>query len=242
MNFISFNFLSIKAYKMKRQIVLDTETTGLDIKLGHKIIEIGCIELKERKFTGKYFHTYLNPQRDIDKESFNIHGITRDFLEKKPFFKDIAMSLLKFIKHSELIIHNAKFDIDFLEHEFKLINNPILLKNYCSIFDTLIFARKKYPGRRNTLNALCKRYKINISDRNFHGALLDAKILASLYLEMTSGQTSLFKKEKIKQNFSNYKNNDIDHVLLVSNSPIIYANSEELRRHNKFISFLKKDF
>ncbi|WP_338521701.1 DNA polymerase III subunit epsilon [Candidatus Legionella polyplacis] len=228
---------------MKRQIVLDTETTGLDIKSGHRIIEIGCIELKERKFTGKYFHTYLNPQRNIDKESFSIHGITQNFLKEKPFFKDIAIGFLEFIKYSELIIHNAEFDINFLEYEFKLIDNPIFLRNYCSIFDTLVFARKKYPGRRNTLNALCKRYKIDISDRNFHGALLDAKILAVLYLEMTSGQTSLFKEEKIEQNFSNYKNDDINQDdILISHSPIIYADSEELKIHNKFINFLEKNF
>ncbi len=214
---------------MKRQIILDTETTGLDVTRNHKIIEIGCIELFDRKFTGNKFHQYLNPMREIDQGAISVHGITNEFLKDKPLFCDIKDDLLDFINDSELIIHNAPFDIGFLEYEFKKANHKIEIADICKIFDTLVFARKLHPGQKNSLDALCKRYGVDNSSRDFHGALLDAKILGDVYLLLTGGQTSfdLAKKDE-----------DIKKVLLRKNNkgdiPIIKANEEELREHKEF--------
>ena len=214
---------------MKRQIILDTETTGLDVTRNHKIIEIGCIELFDRKFTGNKFHQYLNPMREIDQGAISVHGITNEFLKDKPFFCDIKDDLLDFINDSELIIHNAPFDIGFLEYEFKKANHKIEIADICKIFDTLVFARKLHPGQKNSLDALCKRYGVDNSSRDFHGALLDAKILGDVYLLLTGGQTSfdLAKKDE-----------DIKKVLLRKNNkgdiPVIKANEEELREHREF--------
>ena len=214
---------------MKRQIILDTETTGLDVTRNHKIIEIGCIELFDRKFTGNKFHQYLNPMREIDQGAIRVHGITNEFLKDKPFFCDIKDDLLDFINDSELIIHNAPFDIGFLEYEFKKANHKIEIADICKIFDTLVFARKLHPGQKNSLDALCKRYGVDNSSRDFHGALLDAKILGDVYLLLTGGQTSfdLAKKDE-----------DIKKVLLRKNNkgdiPVIKANEEELREHKEF--------
>ena len=214
---------------MKRQIILDTETTGLDVTRNHKIIEIGCIELFDRKFTGNKFHQYLNPMREIDQGAISVHGITNEFLKDKPLFCDIKDDLLDFINDSELIIHNAPFDIGFLEYEFKKANHKIEIADICKIFDTLVFARKLHPGQKNSLDALCKRYGVDNSSRDFHGALLDAKILGDVYLLLTGGQTSfdLAKKDE-----------DIKKVLLRKNNkgdiPVIKANEEELREHREF--------
>tara|TARA_A100001011_G_scaffold381588_1_gene450316 strand:+ start:1060 stop:1761 length:702 start_codon:yes stop_codon:yes gene_type:complete len=214
---------------MKRQIILDTETTGLDVTRNHKIIEIGCIELFDRKFTGNKFHQYLNPMREIDQGAISVHGITNEFLKDKPLFCDIKDDLLDFINDSELIIHNAPFDIGFLEYEFKKANHKIEIADICKIFDTLVFARKLHPGQKNSLDALCKRYGVDNSSRDFHGALLDAKILGDVYLLLTGGQTSfdLAKKDE-----------DIKKVLLRKNNkgdiPVIKANEEELREHKEF--------
>ena len=176
-----------------RQIILDTETTGLSAKEGHRIIEIGCIEMIDRQFTGEKFHHYINPQREIDIGAQEVHGITSQFLIDKPLFKDIVTEFIRFIAGAELIIHNAPFDMGFLDCEFKLAGlRPSKTRHYCQVFDTLTLARKKYPGQKNNLDALCKRYKIDNSNRQLHGALLDATILAQVYLAMTGGQTSLF--------------------------------------------------
>jgi DNA polymerase-3 subunit epsilon len=176
-----------------RQIVLDTETTGLEVDRGHRIIEIGCVELLNRRHTGRHFHRYLNPERDIDEAARAVHGLTRARLEQEPKFAQIASALLEFIEGSELIIHNAVFDIAFLEREFALLESatPVLVRELCQVLDTLSLARERHPGQRNSLDALCKRYSIDNSHRELHGALLDARILADVYLAMTGGQSLL---------------------------------------------------
>ena len=175
-----------------RQIVLDTETTGLDPGQGHRVIEIGCIEIENRRLTGRHFHCYLNPDREIDEGAVQVHGITSAFLADKPRFSNVADDFLHFVSDAELIIHNAPFDIGFLNSELKLAGGTYgRMEDYCSVIDTLTMVRKKHPGQRNSLDALCKRYEVDNSQRELHGALLDAEILADVYLLMTGGQTSL---------------------------------------------------
>ncbi|MFT5164683.1 MAG: DNA polymerase-3 subunit epsilon [Alteromonadaceae bacterium] len=173
----------------KRQIVLDTETTGLDPRQGHRIIEIGCVELVNRRFTGNNYHTYINPQRIIDQEAVAVHGITNEFLMDKPSYSKISEPFFEYIKGAELVIHNSAFDIGFMDHEFKMLDPSWQgTAQHCEILDTLAMARKKHPGQRATLDALCKKYGINNSHRELHGALLDAEILADVYLLMSGGQ------------------------------------------------------
>jgi DNA polymerase-3 subunit epsilon len=175
-----------------RQIVLDTETTGLDPQSGHRVIEIGCVEIDNRRLTGEHFHCYLNPNREIDEAAIEIHGLTEEFLSDKPLFNQIVDEFIEFVKGAELVIHNAPFDIGFLNNEISLLEtarDPI--DTYCSVVDSLLLARKKHPGQRNNLDALCKRYLVDNSQRELHGALLDAEILADVYLAMTGGQTKL---------------------------------------------------
>lgn len=180
----------------ERQIVLDTETTGLNPQEGHRVIEIGCVELFNRRLTGRHFHVYINPEREIDAGAVEVHGITNQFLADKPVFSSIVEDFINFIRDAELVIHNAPFDVGFLNHEFGLLNNGTgIIENYSSVFDTLMFSRKKHPGQRNSLDALCKRYGIDNSHRDLHGALLDAEILADVYLLMTGGQASLLDEE-----------------------------------------------
>ena len=179
-----------------RQVVLDTETTGLDWSQGHRIIEIGCVEILDRRISKSYFHTYINPSRAIDVGAQQVHGISADFLADKPVFSKIADQFLSYVADAELIIHNAPFDLGFLNAEFEILdknNSPI--DNKCSIFDTLTFAREKHPGQRNSLDALCKRYNVDNQNRIVHGALLDANLLAEVYLAMTGGQTSMQLQE-----------------------------------------------
>lgn len=175
-----------------RQIVLDTETTGLEPSQGHKIIEIGCVELVNRKLTGRHYHQYIKPNRDIDEEAIGVHGITNEFLHDKPVFAEIVADFLSFIGDSQLVIHNAPFDIGFIDHELKLLGHPMgSVTTSCKVLDTLQLARNKHPGQKNNLDALCKRYMVDNSQRDLHGALLDAEILADVYLLMTGGQTKL---------------------------------------------------
>lgn len=175
-----------------RQIVLDTETTGLSPEEGHRIIEIGCVEISNRRLTGKHYHQYLQPDRKIDAGAMEVHGISNEFLLDKPHFGDVVQTFLEFIKDAELIIHNAPFDIGFINHELKLLDAGYgSLDSYCTVTDTLAMARKMHPGQKNSLDALCKRYAIDNSQRTLHGALLDAEILADLYLTMTGGQVAL---------------------------------------------------
>jgi DNA polymerase-3 subunit epsilon len=180
-----------------RQVVLDTETTGLYPKDGHRIIEIGCVELINRRLTNNSFHVYINPNRLIDDGAIEVHGITNEFLEDKPQFEDIVNDYLAFTQGAELIIHNAPFDVGFLNHELSMLKNKKgKLEDYSTVFDTLPFARKKHPGARASLDALCKRYGIDNSHRELHGALLDAEILAEVYLAMTGGQFSLLELDE----------------------------------------------
>jgi len=174
-----------------RQVVLDTETTGLDVNAGHRIIEIGAVELVDRRISGRQFHEYLNPERDIEDGALEVHGITREFLADKPRFDEVVEDFLAFIEGAELVIHNAEFDLGFINAELGLLNSSSLLSLEESVVDTLELARDLHPGQRNNLDALCKRYEIDNSNRTLHGALLDAEILADVYLAMTGGQTDL---------------------------------------------------
>ncbi|MEO1079176.1 MAG: DNA polymerase III subunit epsilon [Pseudomonadota bacterium] len=175
-----------------RQVVLDTETTGLEVSQGHRIIEIGCVEIVGRRLTGRHFHCYINPERDIDAGAIEVHGITNTFLADKPLFASIAREFTDFIEDSELIIHNAPFDVGFLDSELNRVDSTAIpLAGRCEITDTLLMARKRHPGQRNNLDALCQRYGVDNSSRELHGALLDAEILADVYLAMTGGQTAL---------------------------------------------------
>ncbi len=175
-----------------RQIVLDTETTGLEPEQGHRIIEIGCVEIINRRLTGNHYHQYLQPDREIDEGAVAVHGITLESLEGKPRFKDIAEDFLAFVKDAELVIHNAPFDVGFIDHELRMLGAEYRsTESYCTVLDTLTLARKLHPGQKNNLDALCKRYEIDNAQRTLHGALLDAEILADVYLAMTGGQTAL---------------------------------------------------
>ena len=186
---------------MNRQILLDTETTGLDPKSGHRVIEIGCVEIINRKFTGSEFHTYLNPEREIDEEAEKIHGLSFEFLSDKPKFYEVLDEFLEYIKDSELLIHNAPFDIGFINHEIKLHSKkgPFVETIVEKITDTLQIAREKHPGQRNSLDALAQRYEIDGYDRSYHGAILDSKILGDVYLAMTGGQSDLFQANAANQ-------------------------------------------
>src|SRR5680860_1805943 len=174
-----------------RQIVLDTETTGIDPASGHRIIEIGCVEMMERQPTGRNYHVYINPEREVEAEAITIHGITNEFLVDKPKFAEVADEFFEFIKGAELVIHNAAFDIGFMDAEFRRIKPVRKTADFCGVVDSLAIARAKHPGQKNNLNALCKRYGVDNSNRELHGALLDAEILADVYLLLTGGQTAL---------------------------------------------------
>jgi DNA polymerase-3 subunit epsilon len=175
-----------------RQIVLDTETTGLEPSQGHRIIEIGCVEVDQRRLTGRHFHRFIRPEREIDEAAQEVHGITLEFLSDKPLFAQIADEFLTFVRGAELLIHNAPFDIGFLDAELARLGPSYgRMTDYCQVSDTLSMARRKHPGQRNSLDALCKRYYVDNSQRDLHGALLDAEILADVYLLMSGGQTDL---------------------------------------------------
>ncbi len=179
-----------------RQVILDTETTGLEPEQGHRIIEIGCVELVNRRKTGRTFHRYLRPDREVDRGAIQVHGLTNEFLAQQPRFADVVEELIEFISGAELIIHNAAFDLAFLDAELKRLPGPLRqVRNICAVVDTLPMARQMHPGQRNSLDALCKRYGIDNSHRELHGALLDAQILLDVYLSMTGGQTALILGE-----------------------------------------------
>ena len=214
-----------------RQIVLDTETTGLDIQLGHRIIEIGCVEIVDRRITKRYFHKYINPGREIDKGAMDVHGLTNEFLSDKPIFGSILGAFLEFIEDSELIIHNAAFDLGFLENEIKIAHSePEPLRNKFPVIDSLELARAKHPGQKNSLDALCKRYGVDNSQRQLHGALLDAEILAEVYLLLTGGQADLgfvddedFVEKDMESRFLEKKER--------SETVVIRASIDEMRLH-----------
>ena len=227
---------------MHRQIILDTETTGLDPKSGHRVIEIGCIELVNRKFTGEQYHIYLNPDRDSDEAALEVHGLTSEFLSDKPRFKDIYEEFLEFISGSELLIHNAEFDVNFLDHEIKLLSKklPTVSDSVTKITDTLQIAREKHPGQRNSLDALVKRYEIGGYDRELHGALLDSQILGDVYLSMTGGQSDLdFSISTTGQELNeNDSSNQINSEL---NLKVIELNEEEKKSHKEYLLRMKEE-
>jgi DNA polymerase-3 subunit epsilon len=223
-----------------RQIVLDTETTGLEPHLGHRIIEIGCVELMNRRATGRTFHRYLNPERDIDEGAHNVHGITHADLQGEPRFQEIAHELLAFITDSELVIHNADFDVAFLDAELARIQGETRkVATLCRILDTLELARELHPGQRNNLDALCKRYNVDNSRRELHGALLDARILADVYLAMTGGQGALALAE-ISSPRSDRSSSIKPLVRPAVPLTIVRATDEELRAHESMMAIIAK--
>ena len=225
-----------------RQIVLDTETTGLEPELGHRIIEIGGVEMINRKLTGRHYHQYINPQRDIDDGAFEVHGISQEFLADKPLFAEISQEFLDFVQGAELVIHNAPFDVGFLNHEFARLGNKskiIKLEMVCEIKDSLALARKKHPGQKNNLDALCRRYEVDNSQRDLHGALLDAEILADVFLLLTGGQTSLFGQaanEQGDQQSGEELVQAIDREGLALK--VVRAADEELEAHQTLLDFI----
>jgi DNA polymerase-3 subunit epsilon len=221
-----------------RQVVLDTETTGINPLSGHRIIEIGCVELIDRKLTGKHYHEYINPKRIVEEEAIGVHGITNEFLVDKPIFESVAQAFYEFIKGSELVIHNAEFDVGFINHEFSLMGGLIKpVEEYCGVLDTLAMARKKHPGQKNNLNALCSRYGIDTSHRTLHGALLDAEILADVYLLLSGGQSALLLDKD--------EGGGVSAIQRVSSQrpelSVVKANEIELEAHNKYMENLGKN-
>jgi DNA polymerase-3 subunit epsilon len=223
-----------------RQIVLDTETTGLATSQGHRIIEIGCIEIVNRRFTGREYHSFVNPEREIDEGAEAVHGMNLADLENQPRFADIAEEFLEFIKGGELVIHNAEFDVGFLEYELTLMKHPSpAITDHASVLDTLSFARKLHPGQRNSLDALCKRYDVDASRRNVHGALIDAELLAKVYLAMTGGQAALsLDQEVVKIKNTNEKS---ERQLAAGELELVVvrANEEESAAHEALLEKMK---
>lgn len=227
---------------MTRQIILDTETTGLDPKDGHRIIEVGCVEMINRRLTGNNFHHYLQPDRAIDAEAEAVHGISSAFLADKPRFENIVEDLLAYLRGAELIIHNAPFDIGFLNHELQLVDPAYQpMSAYCSVTDTLVMARQLFPGQRASLDALCKRYEINNAHRTLHGALLDAEILADVYLAMTGGQVSLLLGGEDDNNRDADGGAGIRRITAdVSRLRVITADDTELAAHAERVAAITK--
>ena len=224
-----------------RIVVLDTETTGLNPQEGHRVIEIGCVELIKRRLTGKRFHVYINPDRIIDEGAIAVHGITNQFLDDKPHFEQIVDDFIAFIRGAEVVIHNAPFDVGFINYEFSRLKNIAgTVTDLCEVFDTLAYARKKHPGQRNSLDALCKRYGIDNSHRDLHGALLDAEILADVFLLMTGGQSSLLDEGPSGLDGSaiskEVKRVSADRPALT----IIRCNDDELTAHQQRLEAIEK--
>jgi len=228
-----------------RQIILDTETTGLEPSQGHRIIEIGAVEMLNRRLTGNRFHQYLNPDREIEQGAIEVHGITNEMLADKPRFGDIAEDFLEFVRGAELIIHNAPFDTGFINHEFRLINpQSDGIEQSCTVLDTLKLARQMHPGQKNDLDSLCKRYSVDNSNRALHGALLDAEILADVYLAMTGGQTALFQEPGEHPGLSSAQQG-VRHVIrrIGADRPalaVILPDATELAEHERLLAEIDK--
>jgi DNA polymerase-3 subunit epsilon len=223
-----------------RQIILDTETTGLDPKQGHRIIEIGCVELVSRKLTENNYQVYLNPEREIDDGALEVHGLSTEFLADKPHFADIVDEFLAYVSGAELIIHNAPFDVGFIDAELKRLKHKQKLEAISTVFDTLTFARKKHPGQRNTLDALCKRYAVDNSSRNLHGALLDSQILADVYLAMTGGQVSLLLGNNDQQSVSDGEAEISQRLANGQRTRILRCTAEELAEHHSYLEKIEQ--
>ena len=226
-----------------RQVVLDTETTGMNMtgqpQIGHNIIEIGAVEVIDRRLTGRTFHVYIKPPREVDEEAIRVHGITNEFLQDKPVFAEIADDFLAFIKGAELIIHNAPFDVAFMDQEFSYLKDPPpKTAEMCTVTDSLQMARKMYPGKRNNLDALCDRLGIDNSKRVLHGALLDAEILADVFLMMTGGQIALLVDE---ENATAQIGEEVVKMSYdLSNAVVLNASDEELSAHETFLALIEK--
>lgn len=222
----------------RRQIILDTETTGLSPQQGHRIIEVGCLEMINRRLTKRHFHYYINPEREIDRAAEQVHGINSTFLADKPRFAEIVNELLEYLKGAELIIHNAPFDVGFLNYEFHLAGIQQKVGDLCEITDTLGMARRKHHGQQNSLDALCRRYQVDNSNRELHGALLDAELLAQVYLTMTGGQANLFnsldKETTIAREKITAQTAKKDRQPL----PIISAKQDELAAHQDYLEMM----
>jgi DNA polymerase III subunit epsilon len=223
-----------------RQIVLDTETTGLEVEQDHRIIEIGCVELFNRRLTGKTFHRYLNPERDIDQGAESVHGLTRERLLKEPTFLQVHLELLEFIRDAELIIHNAPFDVAFLNAELSRSEEKLRIESLCRVLDTLALARAMHPGQRNNLDALCKRYSVDNSHREYHGALLDARILAEVYLAMTGGQGSFTLSAESDTVRSNSRLIIPSESMTDMGLVVVQASEEEAGAHEHILALLDK--
>jgi DNA polymerase III subunit epsilon len=222
-----------------RQVVLDTETTGLEVEQSHRIIEIGCVEILNRRLTGRVFHRYLNPQRDIDEGAQQVHGLTRERLADEPLFEHIAGEFLEFVQDAELIIHNAAFDVAFLESELERMRHEKRIATLCRVLDSLALARKMHPGQRNNLDALCKRYSVDNSHRDYHGALLDARILAEVYLAMTGGQVMLsLSADADLRSFE--PGGAVARGTQRRSLVVIAANDEELAAHDHVLALIDK--
>jgi DNA polymerase-3 subunit epsilon len=223
-----------------RQVVLDTETTGLEPEQGHRIIEIGCVEVVRRRKTGRTFHRYIKPDREVDRGALEVHGITNDFLAQQPRFEEIAEDLLEFIGGAELIIHNAAFDVAFMNAELRRLQGPRRqVADLCTVLDTLLLARQMHPGQRNSLDALCKRYSVDNSHRELHGALLDAQILLDVYLAMTGGQTALVLGEEQTEQITVVVERPMA-VRPVGELRIVMASDEELAAHERSLAAIDK--
>jgi len=221
-----------------RQVVLDTETTGLEVEQQHRVIEIGCVELLNRRLTGRRFHQYLNPERDIDEGAVQVHGLTRERLAKEPTFAHVHPEFLEFIRDAELIIHNAPFDVAFLNAEFARIEAAHRVADLCRVLDSLALARQMHPGQRNSLDALCKRYSVDNSHREYHGALLDARILAEVYLVMTGGQGSLTLSAESDTVRSRVP--QAQPLRSLNRIVVLSANDEETAAHEHILALLDK--
>ena len=221
-----------------RQLILDTETTGLSAASGHRVIEIGVVEIVDRRLTGNDFQSYLNPERKIDPATIPIHGITDEFIADKPLFKDLVGDFLDYVKGAEVIMHNAPFDTSFINNELALLGLDDRLEGHCEITDTLVFARKKHPGQRNSLDALCSRYEVDTTNREVHGALIDAKLLANVYLLMTGGQVGFFNQDQTTTSRSSDDNQNFD----FKNRKIIQIdlNEAEVKNHQSYLKKLSK--
>lgn len=227
--------------KSNRLVVLDTETTGLDPKAGHRVIEIGCVEIKERRLTGNNYHQYIKPEREIDAAALEVHGITLQFLADKPVFGEIWQEFLNYVDGAQLIIHNAPFDVAFLNHEFGLAGYDRTIRDHCDVIDSLAFARKTYPGQRNSLDALCKRLDIGNAHRTLHGALLDSEILADVYMRMTGGQTALALDASSDSNTGGAEFVRIEREAGDGDLTVLQASDEELAAHSVWLDRLAKE-
>ncbi|MDH3978180.1 MAG: DNA polymerase III subunit epsilon [Gammaproteobacteria bacterium] len=223
-----------------RQVVLDTETTGLEVSKGHRVIEIGCVELMNRRHTRQHYHQYIQPDREIDEAAEEVHGISSRMLADKPRFAEVAESFIEFVSGAELIIHNAAFDVGFLDNEFRNAGlNSTSIGAVCTVIDTLSMAREIHPGQRNSLDALCKRYGVDNSGRDYHGALLDAQLLADVYLAMTGGQGALsFEQEAVIQTDDEVKAAAIDRSAL--KLKVVQPSAQELKAHEQQLDMIEK--